>query len=139
MTSIEVAAVAAGVLALASITTAVLLARRERRVRRVQLPARLLQRVPLPPGYLLTVEFPGPDGRPRQATLMSAIRRGLGATPEFSGWVWVNADRPSDVVVRPRARYFWPTFLGVLGSIALVAAMLLGTIAVFFGALPAAS
>ena len=139
MTGIGVAAVVAGLVALVSITTAVLLARRERRVRRVRLPARLVQRIPLPPGYLLTVEFPGPDGRPRQATLMSAIRRGLGATPEFSGWVWVDADRPSDVVVRPGARYFWPTFLGVLGSFALVAAMLLGSIAVFFSAVPAAS
>ena len=94
--------------------------RKERRIRRVQLPARLLTKMLLPPGFLLTVEYPGPDGAPRQASLMSAIRRGLGATPEFQGWVWVNANDPSDVVVRPGARQFWPLMLTIVGSVVLL-------------------
>lgn len=128
MGGLAVGAVVAGLVSLASITGAVALARREKRTRRIQLPARLLSKVFMPPGYLLTVEFPGPDGAPRRTTVVSAIRRGLGATPEFQGWVWVAADDPSDVVVRPHARMFWPVFLGVLGAIMLVVTMLLGTV-----------
>ena len=131
-----VAAMLAGTVARVSSTAAVLRARRARRTRRVQLPARLLNRVIMPPGFLLTVEFPGPDGAPRQASVLSAVRRGLGATPVFSGWVWVNVDDPSDVIVRPNARMFWPTFLAILGGFALVATMLLVTMAVFVAAVP---
>lgn len=136
MHGIQVAAIAAGMVALVSITAAVLLARRARRTRRVQLPARLLNRVLMPPGFLLTVEFPGPDGAPRQATVLSAVRRGIGATPVFSGWVWVNVDDPTDVIVRPHARMFWPTFLAILGGFALVATMMLATMAAFVAAVP---
>lgn len=137
MEGIQVAAIVAGLVAVLSITAAVALARRARRTRRIQLPATLLSRVFMPPGYLLTVEFPGADGAPRRTTVLSAIRRGLVATPEFSDWVWVNLDDPSDVIVRPHARMFWPTFLGVLGAFALVATMMLTTIAFMFSALPA--
>lgn len=96
------------------------LSRAERRITRIQLPARLITKVWVVPGYLLTVEFPGPDGAPRQAKVFSAIRQGIGATPPFNGFVWVDRDDPSDVIVRPRARTFWPVFLTVAGSIVLV-------------------
>lgn len=135
MNGIQVAAAATGTAALVAIALAVALARRARRTKRIQLPARLLSRVFMPPGYLLTVEFPGPDGAPRRATVLSALRRGIGATPVFSGWVWVNVDDPSDVIVRPYARMFWPTFLGIFGGLALVATMLLGTIAMMAAAM----
>ena len=103
------------------IAGAVALTRRENRIRRLRLPARLVSRTAVPPGHVLTVEFPGPDGAPRRTTVLSAHRRGLGATPTFSGWVWVDPDDPSDVVVRPRARLFWPLLLTVAGVVVLTA------------------
>ncbi len=106
------------------IAGAVALSRKESRVRRIQLPARLVDRVYAVSGYMLTLEFPGPDNEPRRTVVFSAIRRGIGATPEFQGWVWVNRDDPSDVIVRPRARSFWPVFLTALGAAVLAAGVI---------------
>lgn len=107
----------------AMLAGAMALSRRESRVSRIQLPARLVSKAYAISGYLLTLEFPGPDGAPRQTVVFSATRRGLGATPHFGGWVWVNRADPSDVIVRPRARSFWPVFLIVAGSAVLVAGL----------------
>ncbi|RYV51707.1 hypothetical protein [Pengzhenrongella frigida] len=80
------------------------LVHRARRVDRVQLPARLRSRVWLGPGYSLVLEYPGPDGQPRIGSAFAFIRRGLGATPAFGGWVWVNRADPADVMTRPGGR-----------------------------------
>lgn len=109
--AVVVAVVVTVVLAGALITAAVVLWRREGRRGRIRLPARLVSRQWVGPGDMLVVEFPGPDGAPRRTTVFSAWRRGLGATPTFQGWVWVNPADPSDVVVRPNARLFWPVLL----------------------------
>lgn len=104
----------------AMLAGAITLTRKERRISRIQLPARLVSKVWVVPGFMLNLEFPGPDGAPRRTSVFSAMRRGLGATPHFGGWVWVNRADPSDVIVRPRARAFWPVFLSVAGGIVLV-------------------
>ncbi|MBX9243311.1 hypothetical protein ICW40_00615 [Actinotalea ferrariae] len=119
----------------AMIAGAVALSRKESRVRRIQLPARLVEKTHVISGYMLTVEFPGPDNEPRRTVLFSAIRRGIGATPEFQGWVWVNRDDPSDVIVRPRARSFWPVFLTIAGSVVLVAGFITTAVILGLGAL----
>lgn len=111
------------------------LLRKESRVRRIQLPARLIDRTYVVPGYMLTVEFPGPDNEPRRTVVFSATRRGLGATPHFQGWVWVNMDDPSDVIVRPRARGFWPLFLTIFGCVVLVAGFIVTMVILGLGAL----
>lgn len=77
---------------------------RQRRVRRIRLPARVLTQLPTPPGNLMTVEYPGPDGAPVRTTILVAWRRGLGATPTFSGSVWVDPENPADVMARPGGR-----------------------------------
>lgn len=106
------------------IAGAVALSRKESKVRRIQLPARLVDRVYAVSGYMLTLEFPGPDNEPRRTVVFSAFRRGIGATPVFQGWVWVNRDDPSDVIVRPRARSFWPVFLSIFGAAVLAAGVI---------------
>lgn len=110
------------------IAGAVALWRVEGRKRRIRLPARLVEQTFMPPGAWLTVEFPGPDGEPRRSVVFSAVRRGLGATPMFQGWVWVDRDDPSDVIVRPRARSFWPVFLTVAGSVLLTAGVIVALV-----------
>ncbi|WP_188037480.1 hypothetical protein [Actinotalea sp. JY-7885] len=112
----------------AMIAGAVALSRNESRKRRIQLPARLVTQQRLPAGNWMTVEFPGPDGAPRTTTVFSAFRRGLGATPMFSGSVWVDADDPSDVIVRPRARSFWPVFLTIFGSVLIAVGIIVAVV-----------
>ncbi len=117
------------------IAGAIALFRKESRVRRIQLPARLVSRAYAVAGDALTIEFPGPDNEPRRTVVFSATRRGLGATPTFQGWVWVNVDDPSDVVVRPRARGFWPLFLTIFGCVVLVAGFIVTMVILGMGAL----
>jgi hypothetical protein len=84
-----------------------------------------MSQIPTPPGHLLTVEFPRPDGVPRQTTVMSALLPGLGvSTPELQDRVWVNADDPSGVIVRPRARLFLPVMLTISGSAIIVGGLI---------------
>lgn len=106
---------------------------RQNAVRRVQLPARLLRKVPAVAGDLLTVEFPGPDGAPRTATFLSAYRRGLGATPTFSGWVWVAVGDPGDVMSRPSGRTLHGLLMLCFG-VAILLAGIMGTGVVFLDA-----
>lgn len=134
MDEVLTAGIWAGVACVVLTTVAIWLGVRARRQRRIRLPARLVSKVIMPPGYLLTVEFPAPDGTPRRATVLSALRRGIGATPEFQGWVWVNLDNHDDVIVRPHARMFWPTFFGVAAGFALLATAMLFMIGATFTA-----
>nr|WP_297428032.1 hypothetical protein [uncultured Actinotalea sp.] len=117
---VQVAWVVMVVVAVGCFVVAPRLTRRERAKERVQLPARELARQFIPPGWVIEVEYPGPDGAPLRAAVFSARRWGLGATPPFSGWVWVARRDPSDVVLRPHARSFWPGALWVTGSVLLV-------------------
>ncbi len=129
-TSVAVILAITALLTSAFAVAAVLLHRAEKRRQRIQLPARLVSRQWVGPGDMLTIEFPGPDGSPRRTTLFSATRTGLGATPTFQGWVWVNRADPSDVVVRPNARAFWPVMLGSFAGFVLlggtIAALVIG-------------
>lgn len=113
---VQVAWVVMVVAAVGCFVVAPRLSRRERAKERVQLPARELARQFIPPGWVVEVEYPGPDGAPLRTAVFSARRWGIGATPPFSGWVWVARRDPSDVVLRPRARSFWPGALWVTGG-----------------------
>ncbi|MGY4645152.1 hypothetical protein [Cellulomonas sp. URHB0016] len=88
-----------------------------RRVPRVAVPARLVSRWLAPGGMMLTIEYPGPDGRPLRADTYAVVRTGLGATPTFAGWAYVNRDDPSDVMTRPTGRTgagWWFVIVGIV-------------------------
>lgn len=88
---------------------------RARAVPRVQVPARLLDRTSAPGGWSMTVEFPGPDNLPRRAEVYALVSRGLGATPTFSGYVYVNPSDLTDVKTRPQGKVgpgWWLTIIG---------------------------
>ncbi|GIG21411.1 hypothetical protein Cch01nite_21350 [Cellulomonas chitinilytica] len=112
-----------------------------RNVPRVAVPARLLSRWPVPGGLMLSVEYPGPDGRPLRADTYAVIRQGLGATPTFAGWVYVNRDDPSDVMTRPTGRTGAGWWLVIVGIVLCVASLLLllvaGVVAVSNAGVPA--
>src|SRR4051794_7332716 len=92
------------VLGVALIVVGARLLGRAQAVPRVQVPARLVSRYTVFAGDMMTLEFPGPDGAPRQAGVFAAYRRGLGATPMFSGWAYVNPADLTDVKTRPQGK-----------------------------------
>jgi len=94
-----------------------------RRVPRVAVPARLLSRWLVPGGMMLTIEYPGPDGRPLRADTYAVMRQGIGATPMFAGWAYVNPDDPSDVMTRPTGRTGAGWWLVVVGIVLCVATL----------------
>jgi hypothetical protein len=96
-----------------------------RRVPRVAVPAQLVSRVLVPGGMVLTIEYAGPDGRPLRADTYAVMRQGLGATPMFAGWAYVNPDDPSDVMTRPTGRTGAGWWLVIVGIVLCVAAVLL--------------
>ena len=98
---------------------------RARAVPRVQVPARAISQVPLMAGNVITVEYPGPDGRPLRTDVFAALRRGLGATPMFSGYVYVNPNDPTDIKTRPQGKVGPGWTLIIIGSVALGAGVIL--------------
>lgn len=98
-----------------------------RSVPRVAVPARLLHRWPVPGGLMLSIEYPGPDGRPLRADTYAVMKQGLGATPTFAGWAYVNPENPSDVMTRPTGRTgagWWLVIVGIVLSFAAVLLLL---------------
>jgi hypothetical protein len=78
--------------------------RRAKNVDRIVLPARIVSHAWVGPGVMYILEYAGPTGEALRASVFSAIRRGLGATPTFAGLVYVNRADPTDVVVRAGGR-----------------------------------
>ena len=108
---------------------------RARAVPRVQVPARLVSRYSVLAGDMMTLEFPGPDGAPRQAGVFAAFRQGVGATPMFSGWVYVNPQDLTDVKTRPQGKVGpgWTVLivgivLTVLGALTAVAGVIVAAV-----------
>jgi hypothetical protein len=98
---------------------------RARAVPRVQVPARVVSRFTVLAGDVITVEYPGPDGTPLRRDVFAASRRGLGATPTFHGYAYVNPDDPTDVKTRPQGKVGPGWTLIIVGSVALVAGIAL--------------
>ena len=71
---------------------------------RIRPPARVVSKVDIVAGDVMTVEYPGPDGAPLRAEVFAAFRQGLGATPMFHGYVYVNPEDPTDVKTRPQGK-----------------------------------
>jgi hypothetical protein len=98
-----------------------------RRVPRVVVPARLVSRWLVPGGMMLTIEYPGPDGQPLRADTYAVMRQGVGATPMFTGWAYVNPEDPSDVMTRPTGRTgagWWFVTVGIVLCVATVLLLL---------------
>ncbi|MEN0129868.1 MAG: hypothetical protein AAGC49_10550 [Brevundimonas sp.] len=95
------ATVAIFVLGIVGIVVGSVLLSRARSVPRVQVPARLVSRQSAGAGDVMLLEFPGPDGAPRQAEVFAAAGRGVGATPLFDGLAWVNPRDLADVALQP--------------------------------------
>lgn len=91
------------------------------RVRRVRVPARLLQRVWAGPGEIVDVEYPAPDGSPLRARLWVTYARAPGIPYAFDGTVWVNPVDPSDVTPRSVGRNGWAVTSLVVGLVLLLA------------------
>ena len=98
---------------------------RARAVPRVRVPARALSQVPLLAGNVITVEYPGPDGAPLRGDVFAAFRQGLGATPMFDGYVYVNPNDPTDIKTRPQGKVGPGWTVVIIGSVALVAGLIL--------------
>jgi hypothetical protein len=94
-------------------------------VPRVQVPARAVTEVSVLAGTVITVEYPGPDGRPLYADVFAALRRGLGATPMFAGYVYVNPNDPTDVKTRPQGKVGPGWTVVIVGCVALGAGVIL--------------
>ncbi|WP_028048729.1 hypothetical protein [Cellulomonas sp. URHD0024] len=93
---------------------------RARAVPRVRVPALLLGRIPAPGGWVMTLEFPGPDNAPRRADVYAAVRTGLGATPTFGGYVYVNPNDLEDVKTRPQGKVGPGSWLAIGGIVLIV-------------------
>jgi len=112
-----------------------------RSVPRVAVPARLLHRWPVPGGLMLSIEYPGPDGRPLRADTYAVMRQGLGATPTFAGWAYVNPENPSDVMTRPTGRTgagWWLVIVGIVLCVATAGLLLAALVVRMSAGLPAA-
>lgn len=112
-----------------------------RNVPRVAVPARLLHRWPVPGGLMLSIEYPGPDGRPLRADTYAVMRQGLGATPTFAGWAYVNPENPSDVMTRPTGRTgagWWLVIVGIVLCVATAGLLLAALVVRMSEGLPAA-
>lgn len=91
-------------LGVVALPVGIVLLTRARDVPRLQLPARVVSKVSVLAGDVMTVEYPGPDGAPLRHDVFAAFRQGLGATPMFHGYVYVNPDDPTDVKTRPQGK-----------------------------------
>jgi len=96
---------------------------RARAVPRIQLPARAVGRVSVLAGDVLTVEYPGPDGAPLRHDVFAATRRGLGASPTFHGYVYVNPGDPTDVKTRPQGKVGPGWTVTIVGTVLLAAGL----------------
>ena len=116
-------AVALLVLGVVALPVGIGLLSRARSVRRIQLPARVVSKVDIVAGDVMTVEYPGPDGAPLRAEVFAAFRQGLGATPMFHGYVYVNPDDPTDVKTRPQGKVGPGWTVTIIGIVLLTAGL----------------
>ena len=94
-------------------------------VPRIQVPARAVTEVPVIAGKVITVEYPGPDGAPLRRDVFAAHRSGIGATPTFHGYAYVNRNDPTDVKTRPQGKVGPGWTLIIVGSVSLGVGLIL--------------
>lgn len=119
-------ALLSAVAAVLSVTLLVLAIRtfvRLGRVRRVRVPARLLQRRWGLAGEIVDVEYPAPDGSPLRARLWVTYVRAIGLPYAFDGTVWVDPADPTDVTPRYVGRNGWAVTGLVVGTVLLLVAV----------------
>ncbi|WP_456786040.1 hypothetical protein [Cellulomonas sp. P5_C5] len=112
-------------LGLIALPVGIVLLVRARSVPRIQLPARVVSKVDVVAGDVMTVEYPGPDGAPLRAEVFAAFRQGLGATPMFHGYVYVNPEDPTDVKTRPQGKVGPGWTVTIIGIVLLVLGLVL--------------
>ena len=118
-------AVALLVIGVIAVPVGIRLVVKARAVPRVQVPARVVSKFTVLAGDVITLEYPGPDGAPLRRDVFAATRRGLGATPTFHGYAYVNRDDPTDVKTRPQGKIGPGSTLTIVGSVALLVGLVL--------------
>ena len=113
-------AVALLVLGVVVLPVGIRLLLKARAVPRVRVPARVVSKVLVLVGDVITVEYPGPDGAPLRRDVFAAHRSGIGATPTFDGYAYVNRNDPTDVKTRPQGKIGPGCTLIIVGGVALV-------------------
>ncbi|GEK21753.1 hypothetical protein [Cellulomonas xylanilytica] len=113
------------VLGVVALPVGIRLLTRARAVPRIRLPARAVSKVSVLAGDVITVEYPGPDGAPLRREVFAAFRQGLGATPMFHGYVYVNPADPTDVKTRPQGKVGPGWTVTIVGIVLLVVGILL--------------
>ena len=87
--------------------------------------ARVVSKILVLVGDIITVEYPGPDGAPLRRDVFAAHRSGIGATPTFHGYAYVNRNDPTDVKTRPQGKVGPGWTLILVGSVSLVVGFVL--------------
>ena len=131
MSTAQVLLLCAGVAVALGVTLLVVGGRalaRNARVRRVQVPARLLSRSWVGPGEVVDVEYPAPDWTPLRTRLYVNFVDAPGVPTRFDGTVWVNPADPHDVTPRRVGRSTWGTVGVAAGGFLLVGAFVLGVL-----------
>ena len=118
-------AIALLVLGVIALPVGIRLLLRARAVPRIQVPARVVSKILVLVGDILTVEYPGPDGAPLRRDVFAAHRSGIGATPTFHGYAYVNRNDPTDVKTRPQGKIGPGCTLIIVGSVCLVVGFVL--------------